>query len=359
MSAAKGIVTAGAVLLLASCAPHVRVGEHRDIHGGENVIVHKKDYQRYVEGSKKLEGIEGRIKILIESDRKIIEKNKELERLLKEAEGSLNQEKDRNKALEFKIANLVNLYLQTLKEDPRVRSRVDDPTYQSIVDILALSAFANHAQSPVKQPPEDLISVIEENFIDLDGCGGLLITNNGYFATASHCVEDLVEDTRDSVIKRGSEEYKIEKIIALDKVHDIALGKAEITQDFVMPNNIVIAKPKIGMGIEVYAEGMGYREIGKIVDISANGTFESGQKFRDSFITNNYVKLGFSGSPIFATNGKLVGFVSVAYGVGDDMYILGGCKATYLIGMINNFIEKQIDEISKKPKRPPRRRFDF
>lgn len=94
-------------------------------------------------------------------------------------------------------------------------------------EINALEQFLSSETKSGKLEESISKGLVELRYNRHHSSNGLLITTDGYFLTAKHCIRDLPETIR---LHNGSE-YAITKVCAIGKKEDIALAKADIPDE--------------------------------------------------------------------------------------------------------------------------------
>lgn len=180
---------------------------------------------------------------------------------------------------------------------------------------------------------------------------GLLITKDGYFLTAKHCVDhDYYNGT---VMDSQGRHYTIEKICALSKDdsenpnhrHDLALAKAKIDGPSEPMNyrifNTNQLKPNLPVSLFYYdLEGRLKKKFGLVKQLKNNGRIylENGSYtyFPDQFVVRLDItaERGHSGGIIVCPQGRLVGIASNA-DVSGCTNVLGGIKFIKALEMVD------------------------
>ena len=111
------------------------------------------------------------------------------------------------------------------------RTIISRLTRRSNEEIKALEEFLNNAYKENSLSPEEAKKNLEQGLIEIEVDGkhssnGLLITNDGYFLTSRHCVDDGIEEAK--IKLHDGSTYKIDRECIHNKLEDIALAKAEI-----------------------------------------------------------------------------------------------------------------------------------
>lgn len=183
---------------------------------------------------------------------------------------------------------------------------------------------------------------------------GLLITEDGYFLTAKHCINHKLSDLM--MIEDGKgRTYGIEKICAVSKKEeDIALGKIKIEKKSKPIKYRLYNTNQLKLGLPVAI--LYYNNDGKLetkyglikqiwndskVDL-LNGRFTS---FPDQFVIdlNKPAEPGHSGGVIISPDGRLVGILSTA-DVSGETNIAGGVKFFKALELIDFYKRKLIEK---------------
>jgi len=161
---------------------------------------------------------------------------------------------------------------------------------------------------------------IEESVIELvryrqHSSNGILITENGYFLTAYHCIKENFE--RIELRDHRSSYYPLERLVAKSEYRDIALVKARMPgllkpkkyrikdTDKLHPVSPICLVSRKGGGIE--------RKFGYVIQINSTGQIKNlgGMPICPEHFTANIKAIpGDSGGIIVNPEGELVGIVS-------------------------------------------------
>ena len=146
---------------------------------------------------------------------------------------------------------------------------------------------------------------------------GLLITNDGYFLTAQHCVDG--HRSRSHIVLSDGKEYQFERVCIESKKYDIALAKAKVQE----MNKKLRYKLYANHEVKEYTpitlltrwNGKSIIKSGFIssakVDVSTAALTQSSINFKDHFTVKlTGAKKGDSGGVIASYNGRIIGLQS-------------------------------------------------
>ncbi|MFC1733844.1 serine protease, partial [candidate division KSB1 bacterium] len=255
----------------------------------------------------------------------------------------------RQRALEERIINMQELYIGSLGIRASSNALKNPGLHEKVMEVLVLSSMIETLES--KDRPDDLAKKVKDNLVIVrsqkGAGGGLLMSSDGFFATSAHCVENL---DNSSFIRFSGQDYWIDDVI-LDNKHDIALGKARIREigQYIYPNDFRIVEPRKNMEFEVYGTIEGYNQMGEVTRTSTSVKPKGRSKLYDMVKTDAKLKFGLSGEPIITEQGEIIGFVTGGQFPKDSnrgKNLFAG-KATYLIPLIEEYIERQLSEIKR------------
>ncbi len=145
----------------------------------------------------------------------------------------------------------------------------------------------------------------------LYGSNGLLVTDNGYFLTAHHCLDGFLQG--DAIDNNGNV-HKIEKVCAVSIKKDMALAKAEFNGDsaprrykIFNTNNL---SNRIPMKLLAKKNGKLIEHYGFVESSSAVICLQNGVSHNGHLILSLKSDVGNSGGILVSLDGGLVGFVS-------------------------------------------------
>ncbi|HBM45933.1 MAG: hypothetical protein UT05_C0001G0091 [Parcubacteria group bacterium GW2011_GWF2_38_76] len=151
---------------------------------------------------------------------------------------------------------------------------------------------------------------LELKFSRSHSSNGLLLTQNGYFVTCFHCIENGIKNL--IIVDDDGNSYPIEGVCACSKDKDIAIAKAKINN---VRKHIVYRYDKFQTKNQLYLSLSRWNE-----KVLAKGThFVGTVKINSTGVTylgsKNHSKPGDSGSIIANING---GIASLLHGTGYD-----------------------------------------
>lgn len=223
--------------------------------------------------------------------------------------------------------------------------------------INALKYFIQNIYLTEELTPKQSIKNLENSLIELIDYSnkkhvgnGILITENGYFLTAHHCIEGFIEKDFMLVQDYQNKKYDILKICKKNKKEDLALVKAEIAKkpiskkykiyntnslnDFYLWNFPVNLKTKRNGKIE--------NNYGLLIKTKNKNKITKTKKiYENQFKIQMQTKNGDSGGIIMDKDGRLMGIHSNASEVmtGDSKVFSG-----------LDLVQKYINELEKQTK---------
>lgn len=200
------------------------------------------------------------------------------------------------------------------------------------------------------------------NFERIGQSNGLLITKDGYFLTAKHCID---HNFHIGTIKdRQGRSYPIEKVCAVGKDrskdpnhrHDIALAKAKIDGPSEPMSykifNTDLLKPELPVALLYYdVNGKFEKKYGLVKSLQNNTSVALGNGEYTSYPEQFSVrlgitaKLGHSGGVIVCPEGRIVGIASTAdvTGITNDLGGVKFNKALELIAFYKKVLMKKLE----------------
>lgn len=192
---------------------------------------------------------------------------------------------------------------------------------EDLASIRAMHYYVHQVYWADDMSAEQSKSNIESNVVELVSYGqhssnGLLVTTNGYFLTANHCVDGV----RKLRVRHKGNEYKLERICAVSKENDLALAKASIDAEpehlqYRFFNTLDPLNNKIPVAMMVYNDKSYFERrygwlIGSCDVISAKGHDDETLQLEDHYLIMADVEKGCSGGPVVCWDGRVVGLVS-------------------------------------------------
>ncbi|MFH0798203.1 MAG: serine protease [Candidatus Woesearchaeota archaeon] len=162
---------------------------------------------------------------------------------------------------------------------------------------------------------------IESNVVELVRYGqhssnGLLVTTNGYFLTACHCVDGV----RKLNVRHNGHEYRLEKVCAVSRENDLALAKASIDAEpeyakYRFFNTLNPLKQMTPVVMMVYNDDSNFERRGGWLVNSCdmnNVKRHDGEtiQLKDQYRIMADVQQGCSGGPVVCCDGRVAGLVS-------------------------------------------------
>ncbi|MCB9360625.1 MAG: trypsin-like peptidase domain-containing protein [Flavobacteriales bacterium] len=199
-----------------------------------------------------------------------------------------------------------------------------------LLDYLTIEQEKPKVNSNIQSDPK------ESELISKSG-SGIILSQNGYFATNYHVV-DNAEHIEVDIFKNGVKETYLADIINSDKLNDLSLLK--IRDANFKTENIPFGVKPFGVKVGEDAFALGYPKIslqGEEVKVT-NGIISSKTGFQNDPTTYQIsvpIQPGNSGGPLFDKNGNLIGITNAGIPSGENVgYAI---KISYLL----NFIETQ------------------
>ncbi len=146
---------------------------------------------------------------------------------------------------------------------------------------------------------------------------GLLVTNNGYFITAYHCVDDLATNPLRIRCQDG-QSYPIDKVCVIEKNIDLALAKASIPEKgHASPQAFKFYCGLYPKGIEVFHlsrwDGKCLRKKGSVTRRWVDVRSIPREDFFRHFDHEVPIKNGDSGGVYVSNVGEVMGIASMGY----------------------------------------------
>lgn len=206
--------------------------------------------------------------------------------------------------------------------------------------------------------PNEAVECLSKGLVELvyndeqHAANGLLVTTDGYFLTAAHC---LSQDVRNLSLKDYlGNIYQIKKRIASGNHEDIILGRVDIPKkcqamQYKFYNTNLISKIdqyKIGEPVSFLSRWNG-REISKYGFLKGDGkpayVKDNGKTyvFKDQFNISLSSLKGDSGGLIVSSNGSLMGFASCKGEI--ELLCIKIIKALELVHFYKRTLEKDTD----------------
>lgn len=164
---------------------------------------------------------------------------------------------------------------------------------------------------------------------------GLFISENGYFITAKHCLDDAINNIK---ISSKNENYELEKKCIFSEYEDLALGKAKIEGNCESKkynlfnlsdiNNMNFFVHLSKWEIEYKVKGINLKNYHNNIIIDK----KSNKKFINQFLCSGALIPGDSGGAIVNLHGELMGIASCG---GDGLST--GIKIESIIHLLNRY----------------------
>jgi len=224
----------------------------------------------------------------------------------------------------------------------------------TIEEIKVLEEFMQIAQSK-DISPEESNKNLEEGLIEIKENGyhssnGILITEDGYFLTALHCLEDLVNKREVKIYTKENKRYAFEKICSSIPKEDICLAKADIQKRCIARRySLYTGEVKKEFILLLTRKNeMLYKNFGEILRGWNPHKLKklNGEKvhYLNHFETTNITKKGDSGGIIINPNSQLIGMAC-----GGGSFITNCVKIGYRLELIKNYKEKILTNQSPQP----------
>lgn len=214
-------------------------------------------------------------------------------------------------------------------------------------DIEALKKFSENLD--VKLSREESIRNLEKSLVEIVYAGrshrgnGLLMTDNGYFLTADHCLGYNPIYIRDF---KGNF-YPIKEVLKNDSIKDIAIAMAEIKESPIPKRyNILNAENlkkycdrRYELCLKTFRKGKIENSFGFLKNSKIDIQTLQEDFFLDQFSTSIIVKEGDSGGAVVSNRGELVGFLSngfLDYTQSDNFEISSCSKASSALKILQN-----------------------
>ena len=174
---------------------------------------------------------------------------------------------------------------------------------QDVADAKALNEYIQNIYWAEDLTVNQLKKNIEESVIGLLRNGnyasnGLLVTTNGYFLTARHCIKNIKEL---KIKNRKGDFYSLEKICEVNDAEDLALVKAKIDVEpeaikykFYNTNILDLRMPIVLMG---YDNDGKFEKRGGLIVKRFNANFISMDKFENLYSHPNHFVCSIKGKP--------------------------------------------------------------
>lgn len=195
---------------------------------------------------------------------------------------------------------------------------------------------------------------LEESLIELTkykrhSSNGVLITDNGYFLTAQHCVEgDYLKDLE---VRIDNTFYPVKKVCAISNKSDIALAKIDLPgqckpKQYKLYDSTEIEKEYVIMmskwNTKLVKKYGGIKQEEAIICIKKLDDSNSIIKWTNHFTTDCYSVPGDSGGIIVNPNGKLLGITSTGGDVKNLTSAINIIKALELVHFYKNSLQQSL-----------------
>jgi len=143
----------------------------------------------------------------------------------------------------------------------------------------------------------------------------LLITENGYFLTCEHCVEDITPNFSRVYDGKGNS-YPIERVCMISSKFELALAKTKINRPakairFKLYDRTEFVKNLEPVVLHYFnPDGSRGKNHGHIMQASATSFLSDGQKIQDYLISSVDAWQGCSGGILSDLDGKILGMAS-------------------------------------------------
>ena len=183
---------------------------------------------------------------------------------------------------------------------------------------------------------------IEESLIEITYSegqhkgNGILISENGLFLTAGHCIDKMLYNQKVRISNVGL--YSLEKVCIKDEINDLILAKIKINQRYSIKRyNIHNSEEIEKMPIQLITrrEGILNRKYGFILGDWNPYEDVNGNKYVDNFCINGILIPGDSGGVILSPCSELIGLAE-----GTNKIIGNGIKSKKMIDLILKYLKE-------------------
>ncbi len=333
-----------------ACAP--TRGEVRGVAGTKIVVMHEDTY-RDLEARTKTppQNPESeRVAVLIHEVETLRERNTELRDRNYELEAAIS---DLRKAAEIRRSvtsrsardkppplesRLAKLYFDTLG--------IRNPTYneyQSLINVLTVQAIIKQVTEGQLLDPSAQKAEIKNNYIEVNGAGGVLLSTDGWFITAYH----VVANSEYFSVNYNGRNYSATRVV-WNQSYEVALCKIDFGDIEFRPTNVRFAalrKIRKGANIEVFGRvgSNEYFQMGKITDNDVHSSLDNKQEAFSMVQTSAFSTGGFSGGPVvLADTGELVGITSYSQGLPGP---LGAARIDRFLEVMRWYVTEKLKEL--------------
>lgn len=199
------------------------------------------------------------------------------------------------------------------------RTWVESSARHQSPEVEALDLFIQQLYSAEALTPAVSKQTVEESVVEIrihgqHSSNGLLVTDNGYFLTARHCVDRGEDITHGRIHLYDGISYPLEKICVDFPSADIALVKACIPlpprpRNYRLYNTNVLTN--VPAALLVRWDGKLDRKYGLVTQtrLSVRPVNVEGECYDDQFSTTIYARPGDSGGTIVSAEGQVIGLL--------------------------------------------------
>ncbi len=190
----------------------------------------------------------------------------------------------------------------------KFRNKEDIRTLEQFVKSNWINSLTN--DQSIKNLENGLIEIVYPN--GQHKGNGILVTENGYFLTAEHCLDKKLNS---QYIKTFNKIYRLERICIENRDNDLVLAKVNIKNKPLIKNykfyNTDILE-KIPVQLLIKRDGIINRKYGLIERDWNLYKCSDGNYYKDNFSLNYFTSPGDSGGIIISPLSELVGLVQGA-----------------------------------------------
>ena len=213
--------------------------------------------------------------------------------------------------------------------------------------IQSLDDFIANESNAESMTDEQAHEALRTNLIEITrnnsaNAQGVLVTEDGYFLTCLHCVNEDISKLE--VQLRDGSDYNIEKVCVIFRSYDLALAKADIPGECKAVKYKFFDSKQLDMGMSVNLVGryceQDYQKSGQIThlfnDIVMPDDYGNPCSYPDNFMVNFPVGQGDSGAIAASEDYRIMGIINA----GDQANIGMSSKWKAALDLIDFYKEK-------------------